>query len=348
MSDDILARYPAVAGNPQAMALMAPALIALGRHADAYALGQTAIAAAPGDTAIRDLVRKTLSTDVPAFHLPMLRDAPRNACYAAAIERLVMPGMRVLEIGTGAGLLALMAARAGAEVVTCESNPMIAAAARAVVARNGLADRIAVVAKRSSDLVVGVDLPGPCDLLVSELFGDDLFEEGVVASIADARARLLVPHAAIVPPRAALRCALVMHEHLDRVDLADVAGFDLSPFAPLTKPGRHLPHRPGGHVAMRSPAVTALAVDFAGAPIGTLAERIALTSTGGRVDGIAHWLRLDFGDGIVYENAPFVSPLAHWLAPVGAFAAPRDTAPGDVVAVDVRVFGRTLVVSAAS
>lgn len=346
MRDDILARYPGLADTPQAMALMCPPLIALGRHADAYALGQAALAAAPDDTAIRDLVRKTLSATVPAFHLGMLRDAPRNACYAAAIERLVTPGMRVLEIGTGAGLLALLAARAGAEVVTCESNPVIAAAAQRVVARNGLADRITVVAKRSTALEIGVDLPARCDLLVSEVFGDDLFEEGVVAAIADARARLLTPHAAIVPPRAALRCALVMHEHLDRIALDDVLGFDLSPFAALAKAKRHLPHQPGPHIALRSPPVAALAVDFAGAPIGTLADRIALTSSGGRVDGIAHWLHLDFGEGVSYENAPFASPLAHWMVPVEAFAAPRETVPGQVIEADVRVFGQTLIVSA--
>ena len=37
------------------------------------------------------------------------------------------PLHKVLEIGTGAGLLSLIAARAGAEVVTCEADPVVAA-----------------------------------------------------------------------------------------------------------------------------------------------------------------------------------------------------------------------------
>lgn len=349
VGDDILARYPGVSGQPRAMALMCRVLIARGRHADAYALGRAALASAPADTAVRDLVRSCLAKGVARFHVGMLRDDARNACYAAAIARQVRPGMRVLDIGTGAGLLALLAARAGVEVVTCEADPIIAAAAREIVAANGLAERITVVAKRSTELEVGVDLPARCDLLVSEIFGDDLVEEGVVSSLKDARARLLVPGAPIVPPRAGLRCALVMHETLERLDrdgLDDVLGFDLSAFSVLTRPDRYLSRRAQPHVALRSDPVSALGIDFEGA-IETPAERIVLTSTGGRVDGIAHWLRIDFGGDIVYESPPFADARAHWLIPVHAFAAPRETVAGETIAADVRVFGEKLVISAA-
>ncbi|MEL7220183.1 MAG: 50S ribosomal protein L11 methyltransferase [Bacteroidota bacterium] len=43
-----------------------------------------------------------------------------------------------MDIGTGSGLLAMMAARAGAqEVVACEMNPLLAEAASQIVEQNG-------------------------------------------------------------------------------------------------------------------------------------------------------------------------------------------------------------------
>ena len=76
--------------------------------------------------------------------LPMMNNAPRNSLYDEAIGRVV-PGRSVLDIGTGSGLLSMMAARAGAKwVVSCDGIPWIAAKATEVVAANGLSDRIKI------------------------------------------------------------------------------------------------------------------------------------------------------------------------------------------------------------
>lgn len=334
MPDDVTSRYPQVAGNPLAMALLAEGLLGKGKAQDAFALAMAAVEAAPGDMQVRDVVRMGIAGKVPNWHGPMLHDHPRNAAYVAAIERIVRPGMRVLEIGSGAGLLSLVAARAGAEVYTCEANPIVAAAAAAIVARNGLADRITVIPKGSTELMLGEDLPGPADVLMSELFDDTLFGDDIVHYLTDAR-RLLVEGAAVIPRRSALRIALVDHPLPPaRAPLGLVEGFDLSPFN-LLAPAHELRARPK-HTVPRSDPVSALPMDYmAPDSFGAIREQVSLISTGGAVGGFAQWLRIDFGDGIVFENDPFAGSRSHWGAPLYLFDQPVETAPGE--AIDARI-----------
>lgn len=78
----------------------------------------------------------------------------------------MQPNDLVLDIGTGTGLLAMMAARrmrqanGTGSVVGCEVHPATAMLARRIVAANGLEDTVDVVGVRSNDLVVGD--PGAC------------------------------------------------------------------------------------------------------------------------------------------------------------------------------------------
>lgn len=61
------------------------------------------------------------------------------------LERAVEEGDRVLDIGTGSGILAIVAARLGAAAVRgVEADPWAAETARENVARNGVADRVTV------------------------------------------------------------------------------------------------------------------------------------------------------------------------------------------------------------
>ena len=125
---------------------------------------------APDDPRIRYLTYRAVRKSAPPYHFNLVCDSLRNETYARALNRFVRPGMLVLEIGAGTGLLAMLAAKAGAaQVITCEKEPLVAERAQTIIARNGLADRVTVVPKELTDLTVGTDLPRRADLLVAEI-----------------------------------------------------------------------------------------------------------------------------------------------------------------------------------
>jgi predicted RNA methylase len=150
--------------------------------------------------------RLTQEADFAAFsdagvHARMLRDSVRVASFKRAVDAIVRPGMRVLDIGAGTGILSFWAARAGAEVIAVEASS-IAEVIPALAARNGLVDRIHVDPRRSFD----INLRDRCELLITETLGHMGIDEGIVFASADAKARLLTSTAPIIPRSVRITC----------------------------------------------------------------------------------------------------------------------------------------------
>ena len=145
--------------------------------------------------------------NILSYHFPMIAEHPRNVKFERALLRAIRAHTRthgraphVLDIGSGTGLLAMMAARGGARRVTSvEMVPAVCEVARQIVARNGYSDVIEVINVRSDDLTLYAMGGEPADILVSELIDDHVIGDGVLAAISDARKRLLTPHPLIVP-----------------------------------------------------------------------------------------------------------------------------------------------------
>ena len=110
-----------------------------------------------------------------ATHELMLKDAPRMAAYAAAVEANAsyIRGRAVLDVGAGTGILSLLCARAGARAVyAVEASPM-AEHLREIVERNGFAAVITVFESAMEDTT----LPETVDVVISEWMGFHLLHE---------------------------------------------------------------------------------------------------------------------------------------------------------------------------
>ncbi len=128
----------------------------------------------------------------------MVDDPARTEPLCAAIVGAVRPGMRVLEIGTGTGVLAIAAAEAGAaEVIAVDVDAEALAAAETAAREAGVADRIDFREGLSFELM----LAERADLLLCETVGSFAFDENILATLADARERLLTPAGTIIPQR---------------------------------------------------------------------------------------------------------------------------------------------------
>jgi release factor glutamine methyltransferase len=69
-----------------------------------------------------------------------------SECFAEFINRLDLSGKRVVDVGTGSGILALAAARAGAEnVIAADINPNAALATVENARANGASDRVSAL-----------------------------------------------------------------------------------------------------------------------------------------------------------------------------------------------------------
>lgn len=278
----------------------------------------------------------------PLWHLPMLADQSRNDAYEAAIEAVVKPGDILLEIGAGSGLLAMMAARAGAgHVYACEENPLIARIASEIITCNGFQDRVTVIAKHSSALTIGGDLPGKADILITEIFDNALIGEGALPTIGHAWRALLKDDATVIPDHATLFGALTASRHLRGFYNAGmINGFDLSAMAILAHPLHYKDAESNFEAApenkILSTKFTAGAVNFQHAPPpGFTASATATITTDGLADSVLLWFDLHLAPGVVFSTEKTAAH-QHWRQVSQILHTPMNVKTGDKIAIETR------------
>src|SRR5688572_16512100 len=144
--------------------------------------------------------------DLLQFHAFCLtRTGTRLDQYARAIAGTVREGDTVLDLGTGTGVLAVLACRAGARRVHAVESSDAVRMGELLSSATGLADRIQFIQGSSSQLV----LDERVDVVVGDIHDTFGLQPGGLASLIDARRRLLRPGGVVMPRSIELRIAPV-------------------------------------------------------------------------------------------------------------------------------------------
>ena len=162
------------------------------------------------------------------YHRTLIADQIRNNALYAALKELIVPGQSIVaDIGTGTGLLGLMAARLGAsEVHMYESAPVAQVAAENI--KRNKATQCHLMSCHSTEMLD----PPLADIIICETLGNYAFEEDIVRSVNDARNRILKPGGHIIPNRIRQFASLVKsRNYFDELVVWDNVGhgIDLTP-----------------------------------------------------------------------------------------------------------------------
>lgn len=261
-------------------------------------------------------------------HRLMLADGPRMRTYQRAIEARVRPGMRVMDLGTGTGILAMWAARAGAQVVAVEPTAIIGVAER-VARDNGLADRITFVRETSQALT----LDAPVDLVVTECMGNFFVTDEMQPVLRDLP-RHLAPGGETLPRRISLHVAGAMLPFWKEIAFwtEPIGGFDYTGALDFATQQAYV-------VASDEELLATEIAQVADFPLveapNTLTLTASLAVTHKRMlHAVVGWFDADLADGVVLSTRP--GTRTHWGQM--AFVVPTtQVAPGDRVDITLRL-----------
>jgi predicted RNA methylase len=267
---------------------------------------------------------------VPHWHFPMIADQVRNNAFQDAIRKAIQRtnNAHVLDIGTGTGLLAMMASQSGAESVTaCEMIPHIAKTATDILKKNDCDKRINLIPKLSQHLKVPGDMKCCANILVSETVDHSLLGERFLETLIHARKALLEENPIIIPAKATVFAMAIElrfkqlqnlnFEVLNLLRLNHYAGFALkeTDFQPLTD------------------VFEAFKFDFYEKDFQASQQFFNLPITkSGICNAVAFWFHMHLDDEIVIKTDPKADSTA-WQQAVVFFDSEIEVKKGDILPV---------------
>lgn len=234
-------------------------------------------------------------------HGAMIADQVRMDAYLAALKRAITPQSCVLDIGTGSGIFALMAARLGARRVFAIEPDDVIGLARRLIEDNGFSDRITLLQVDARE----VTLEERADVIVSDLGGHLPWHGAHLPVINYARDRFLAPGGVMIPTIDRIFAAVVSSEKVERrgVWVEELLGLDLSAAAEsAAEEFRALRFEPRDLLSATVPVVS---LDYRKPLDVNLDQRLEFDIVReGTACGIALWFDRDLSESIRIDNGP--------------------------------------------
>ncbi len=267
----------------------------------------------------------------------MVSDRPRTSAFAAAIRQVVQPGDVVLDVGTGTGILAMLAAQAGARKVYAIDATEIAEVAACLVAANGLTDQIQILHGVASEL----QLTEKVDLIISEWLGNAAFAEGMLHAVLDARDQHLAPTGRMLPSKVRVLIAPLDEPILYNAEgpgfwRERIHGLDFSSLQEVELSQGRTTQIRVEPAAVLAPGQVLLELDLLKASAEDVwfdGLRSFIPVRDGVLNGFCLWFEAELCEGIVLDTGPF-SPETHWAQTYLCFS-PQPVRAGERIEVSV-------------
>lgn len=283
-------------------------------------------------------IRNRVTFDDLYQHDRMLADTVRMDAYRAGIAKHVGADDIVVDLGTGSGILAFLAARAGARKVHAVEHGQMIELAEATGKANSI-DNVVYHRTHSTRF----DPQEPVDVILHEQIGDALFDERVIENISDLRDRLLKPGGKILPAYLTMyiepiellddaKAPFLWQQEIDGISFANLISVsDQQPHSYRYRVFRPLPFK--RLLCEPEPVVEIDLYDATPASLPRVISYQREATTDGRMDGFCVYFAARFDDEITFTSSP-TGMMTSWATPL-LRVGPRPVKAGETIRLDL-------------